>query len=104
MGDEPVTFSTLLRFHREVLVPDVERIVGATEQRLRDEMQAGFDALAQRLERLETEYQMLVAGLRRVEDRLDSIEKRMALRTELQELRTKVTSLEAKIAELESEL
>jgi chromosome segregation ATPase len=104
MGDEPVTFSTLLRFHREVLVPDVERIVGATEQRLRDEMQTGFDALAQRLERLETEYQMLVAGLRRVEDRLDSIEKRMALRTELQELRTKVTSLEAKIAELESEL
>jgi biotin carboxylase len=75
-----------------------------TEQRLRDEMQTGFDALAQRLERLETEYQMLVAGLRRVEDRLDSIEKRMALRTELQELRTKVTSLEAKIAELESEL
>jgi hypothetical protein len=39
-----------------VLVPDVERIVGATEQRLRDEIQTGFDALAQRLERLETEY------------------------------------------------
>jgi hypothetical protein len=55
MGDEPVTFSTLLRFHREVLVPDVERIVEATEKRLRDEMQTGFDALAQRLERLATE-------------------------------------------------
>jgi len=61
MGDEPVTFSTLLRFHREILVPEVERIIGVTEQRLRHEMQTGFDALAQRLDRLETEYQMLVA-------------------------------------------
>ena len=108
MGDEPVTYSTLIRFHREVLLPDVERtIAGAVEgveKRLRDEMQTGFDALAQRLDRLETEYQMLVAGLRRVEERLDSIERRMALRTEVQELRAKVASLEARIAELESEL
>jgi hypothetical protein len=44
----------------------VERIVGnaseGTERRLRDEMQTGFDALAQKLDRLETEYHMLVAG------------------------------------------
>jgi chromosome segregation ATPase len=108
MGDEPITYSTLIRFHREVLLPDVERIIGGAiegvETRLRDEMQTGFDTLAQRLDRLETEYQMLVAGLRRVEERLDSIEKRMALRTEVQELRAKVASLEARIAQLESEL
>jgi hypothetical protein len=49
-----------------VLLPDVERIVGnaseGTERRLRDEMQTGFDALAQKLDRLESEYHMLVAG------------------------------------------
>jgi hypothetical protein len=45
----------LTRFHREVFVPDFERIVGETEVRLRDEMHAGFDALCQRLDRLEAE-------------------------------------------------
>jgi hypothetical protein len=58
--------SVLTRFHREVLLPDVERIVGnaseGTERRLRDEMQTGFDALAQKLDRFESEYHMLVAG------------------------------------------
>lgn len=108
MGDEPVTYSTLIRFHQEVLLPDLERTISGAvdgvETRLRDEMQTGFDALARRLDRLETEYQMLVAGLRRVEERLDSMEKRTALRTEVQELRAKVASLEAKIAEVESKL
>jgi hypothetical protein len=47
----------LTKFHREIVVPDIERIVGnaieGSERRLRDEMHAGFDALAQRLDRLE---------------------------------------------------
>ena len=43
----------LTRFHREIVLPDIERIVGNAEGRLRDEMQTGFDALAQRLDRLE---------------------------------------------------
>lgn len=48
----------LAKFHREVVAPDVERIVGsavgACEQRLRDEMHA----LIQRLDRRETEYRI----------------------------------------------
>jgi len=59
----------LTKFHREIVVPDIERIVGnaieGSERRLRDEMHAGFDALVQRLDRLETEYHMLVVGLKR---------------------------------------
>jgi hypothetical protein len=43
-------FATLLRFHREIVLPDVQR--------------------------LETEYQMVVAGLRRLEDRMDRVEAR----------------------------
>jgi hypothetical protein len=57
----------LAKFHREVLVPDTERIVGASEQRLRNEMHTLFDALAQQIQELKTEYHMLVAGLTRVE-------------------------------------
>ena len=56
----------LTKFHREIVVPDIERIVGnaieGSERRIRDEMHAGFDALMQRLDRLETEYHMLVVG------------------------------------------
>jgi predicted nucleic acid-binding Zn-ribbon protein len=105
MGDELV--QVLTRFHRDVLRPDVERIVGESERRLRDEMHAIFDGLAQRLDRLETEYQMLVAGLRRVEERLDRIEQRMdkmALRTELLDLKGRVEALEEQIRAIEARL
>ena len=40
----------LAKFHRDILLPDVKRVVSevvdASERRLRDEMQAGFDSLA----------------------------------------------------------
>jgi hypothetical protein len=59
----------LTRFHREVVLPDIERVVGG----LRDEMNGRFaaldvhfDAIYQRFDRLETEYHMLVAGLKPV--------------------------------------
>jgi predicted nuclease with TOPRIM domain len=101
----------LTRFHREVLLPDVKRIVSdaieGAERRLRDEMQTGFDGLAQRLDRLETEYHMLVAGLKRVEERLDRVEQqldKMALRSELVELKARVESLQDQVKLLEERL
>lgn len=101
----------LAKFHREVLLPDVKRVVAeaveASERRLRDEMQTGFDALAQRLDRLETEYQMLVTGLKRVEERLDRVEQRldkMALRSELLELKARVDALHGQVQDLEARL
>jgi predicted nucleic acid-binding Zn-ribbon protein len=97
----------LTKFHRDIVVPDIERIVGASEQRLRSEMQTLFDALAQRLDRLETEYHMLVAGLKRVEERLDRVEQKldkMALRTELLELKARVDGLQEQVRTLEARL
>lgn len=48
--------SILTRFHREVVLPDIQRVVteavGESERRLRDEIQTAFDALAQRMDRL----------------------------------------------------
>lgn len=35
----------LTKFHRDVVVPDIERIVGASEQRVRDEMQRRSELL-----------------------------------------------------------
>jgi predicted nucleic acid-binding Zn-ribbon protein len=97
----------LTKFHREVIVPDIERIVGASEQRLTDKMNTLFDALAQRLDRLETEYQVLVAGLKRVEERLDRLETRldkMALRSELLELKARVDGLQEHVRTIEARL
>lgn len=101
----------LATFHRDVLLPDVKRVVGdaveASERRLRDEMHAGFDALAQRLDRFETEYHMLVAGLRRVEERLDRVEVRLdklALRSELLDLKSRLDGLQVQVRTLEARL
>ena len=101
----------LAKFHRDVLLPDVKRVVAeaveASERRLRDEMQTGFDALAQRLDRLETEYQMIVAGLKRLDERMDRIEQRMdkmAIRSELLELKARVDGLQEQVRTLEARL
>ena len=48
--------------------------VGVEVGELRAEMYGQFDAVYQRFDRLETEYQMLVAGVRRIEERLDDEE------------------------------
>jgi predicted nuclease with TOPRIM domain len=107
MSEEPITFAQLVQYHREVMLPDVQRIVEDSERRLRDEMHGLFDALAQRLDRLEAEYQMLVAGLRRDEERLERVEPKRdkaALRTELLELKARVDGLQDQIRILEGRL
>ena len=119
MGDDLAT--VLARFHREVLLPDVQRIVTESEGRLRDEMHGLFDGLSKRLDRLETEYHMLVAGLKSVEGRLDGVEHRLgsvekrldgieqrldkvALRSELLQLKTRVDDLQEQVRTLEARL
>lgn len=97
----------LARFHREVVLPDLERVVGASESRIQNEVNAGFDAQFHRLERLETEYQMLVAAARRVEERLERMEYRLeraALREELVELKSRVGTLQDQMKALEQRL
>jgi hypothetical protein len=47
----------LAKFHREVLLPDVKRVVAdaveASERRLRDEMHSLFDSLSKQIRTLE---------------------------------------------------
>jgi hypothetical protein len=52
----------LTRFHREVIAPEMRRVVSEAVDALEGRMNAHFDAIYKRFDRLETEYQMLVAG------------------------------------------
>lgn len=107
-------WDTLLRFHREITVPDIVEIVDsrtdglrATIASLRNEMLTHFDAVYQRLDRLESEYQALSAAVARLEQRMTIVEQkldRMALRSEILALKEQVATLEERIAALEREI
>ena len=55
MADDEL-WRTLMRFHREIVLPDIERVVKVNVDPLRNEMLANFDALWKRMDRLESEY------------------------------------------------
>ena len=74
MSDQPVTLAVLAKFHREIILPDIESVVERLVTPRFDEMNARFDAIYHKLEKLETEYQFLKAGLARVEEGLGSVE------------------------------
>lgn len=76
MSDAPLTLSVLAKFHREVILPDVQRIVGDAVDSIEQRIDGKLDGVYHRFDRLETEYQMVVAGLRRVEERLGRVEER----------------------------
>jgi len=88
--------------------------VGEAVEALETRMDARFndlaghlDAIYERLDRLETEYQMIVVGLKRVEERLDAVEQRldkMALRSDLEALKARVDELQGQVRVLEERL
>jgi len=59
--------SVLTRFHREVVLPDIEQIVTTRLETsigaLRNEMLSHFDAIYKRFDRFESEYQALAAAV-----------------------------------------
>jgi phage shock protein A len=98
---------SLTRFHQEVVMPDFREALQTESGNLRREVLSHFDDLYHRFDRLETEYQSLVAGVGRVEKRMLNIERRLEkldVREELETLKTRVADLQDRIARLESEL
>ena len=81
MADDEL-WRTLMRFHREIVVPDIERIVddrvNTNINSLRNAMLANFDALWKRMDRLESEYAALNAAVTRLEERMAAVEERLA--------------------------
>ena len=66
-------FDVLMRFHREVVIPDMERLEERLEARLggridelRDEILGRFDAVYKRFDRLESEYHALSAAVKKL--------------------------------------
>ena len=105
MSDQPLTrdvlASVLVDFHRDVVRPDIQHIVGEEVGALRREMFTHFDALYHRLDRLESEYQAIKVGLQRVEDRLEAVETRLDhLEAMVLELRTRLGRVEERLEEL----
>jgi len=95
---------TLAQFHREIVVPDLERIIDFKIEPLREMVLANFDALWQRLDRLEGEYVLLNAAVQRLETRMAAVDEKLdkfALRTDLLELKDRVDQLQRRIDELE---
>ncbi len=69
------------------------------------EMNARFDALEVRLERLETEYHMIVAGLRRIEETLaEQKGEQSRMRDQIASLRSRLAEVETRLRELEGRL
>ena len=109
MSDQPLTLSVLAKFHREVIAPDIERIVGdavsGSEKRLSDEIAQVWDALFSTRERLETEYLAIRSGIARVEERLDRLEGRFdKLEAEHRELVAAVHRLDQRLSRVEKRL
>jgi chromosome segregation ATPase len=111
MSDQPVTLAVLAKFHRDVIVPDIQRIVGdavsASEGRLRNEMQGFHDSILKKLGDLETESAAIKIGLKRVEERLDLVETRLGRvedRLEKIEARLDLRRLDERLSRVEKRI
>jgi hypothetical protein len=69
---QEVITGALAKFHRDVVSLDIRLIVDEAKRELRDEMNGGFDAVHSRLDKLDQEYHMVVAGLRRLESGINT--------------------------------
>ena len=94
-------WQTLTRFHREIAMPDIEQKIKEPLERriddLRDEMHSHLDAIWKELRDLKQEYYAITAGLKRLEEKVDSI-----VRGELKELKERVVALEQRLSDLEA--
>jgi chromosome segregation ATPase len=109
MPEQPITLAVLAKFHREVIVPDIQRIVGdvvsGSEGRLRNEMQGFHDSILKKLGDLETESAAIKIGLKRVEDRLDLVEMRLGrVEERLDKVEQRLDSVESGLRQLDERL
>lgn len=113
MSDQPLTVGALTgalaTFHREVILPDIQRIVGdavsGSEARLRNEMQGFHDSILKKLGDLETESAAIKIGLKRVEDRLELVETRLGrVEDRLEKVEARLDRVEDRLDKVEQRL
>ena len=98
----------LTRFHREVVVPDIERIVDARSgikiEALQNEMFSHFDEIYRRFDRLESEYQALSVAVKRLEVAFaEDRASRKGMQSEIEKLKVQIADLQERLVRLESE-
>lgn len=95
----------LAQFHREVILPDVQRIVDEAVGTLRNDMYSHFDAIYVRFDRLESEYYALKSWMSRLDERLTRIETEMGrVESELQSLNGRMGRVETELQAVKSNL
>jgi hypothetical protein len=105
MRAEMVTWPVLMRYHEEIVKPEMENLRSEIMTMARSEMLSIVDGLYVALRRLEIEYQALRAAYARIETQMaEQIADRMEVRSELLGLTDKVSQLTLSIAELGREM
>ena len=81
MSDEPMTLAVLAQFHRDVILPDLQRAIGdqvsGADQHLTTQIERLWDALLGTREKLEIEYLLIKSGIARLEERLERMDQRL---------------------------
>jgi chromosome segregation ATPase len=106
----------LTRFHQEVIIPDVQRIVEDAIDKsvgsLRNDMYSHFDAIYVRFDRLESEYYALKSWMGRIDERLARVESEVQslnarmdrVESELQFVKSHLRALEMRVADIEKKI
>jgi chromosome segregation ATPase len=94
-------FHTLMQFHREIAVPDMQRMIDKQSEVMNarfDQVYTLFDGVFGKFDRLESELVSLKGGLARVEARLTDVE------TRLTNVEARLDGVESRLSSVESEL
>ena len=104
----------LTRFHREIVLPDMERVIDERITASETRQNAHFDAIYARFKTIEIEYHLLLSAVREVEERLglverclDRVEQKLTkqdAQAELATLKARVDALQLQIRQLEDRL
>ncbi|HEY4642599.1 MAG TPA: hypothetical protein VII75_14740 [Thermoanaerobaculia bacterium] len=104
-------WSTLMRFHREVIQPDFDRSMdqrtGDVIRTLSDRMNTHFDAIYHRLVRIDDEVTLLNHAVKELETRMEAVEQkldRLAAKAYVEALERRVREIELEIAGIKAKL
>ena len=86
-------YQTLLRFHREIAVPEIREPLERQIGDLRNDWLTNSDALWKQMETLKQQSQAIKAGVKRLEEQI-------AARAELERLKERVVILEHRVDDL----
>lgn len=106
MRGEMVTWSVLMRFHQEIVRPEIEEVRSKlVDLATRDEMLSHVDGLYVRFGILNSEYHALSAAVRRIEEQMaqQTVDIR-EMRSELVKINDQISQLAQRVTNLENVL